>query len=394
MEDNIREFIELIQEINLSNSEFDIATKIHSYLAYKYDVIESNIYLINVSGQLQRNLDVLTSASIDKIKLRLEEEGIIDWVFIKNQITFIPNIYDESASSKSFIIIVPVIVNDNQIGVFIAICSKDKNYYTELQVLEINSIGTHGTIKLDNIKKVTEIDNMNKRLRYLNNEVIRSSEKSSIGDIASGIASEIQSPIKIIEANLELLDSGFQNRERRIQIIKEQFDKILKINEKLNSLTNTNDENEITEKINIHDLANEVIMLTESQLRKDGIIIENEIPNTDIFAIGIKNQLEHILLSLILHSKDMMQEGGKITLNIVNKSRKVTISIQDSGVGFTEDQIKFIFDPAFDLKSGSEKISGLHIQQQIAKKFKGSIELVSEIGKGTTYKVILPAAAK
>lgn len=392
---DFKDFLELIQILNKTNSEFGIASTLHHYLAYKLSILESNIYLINSSGLLQNFYENQTSSTIEKIKSRLEEEGIIDWCFLKEKITFIPNIYDESVAARTFIIIIPVIVDKVNVGVFISISEKDQSDYSVIEVEEMEALGIHATIRMDSIRKVTEIDNMNKRLRFLNNEIIRSTEKSSIGDIATGIASEIQSPIKIIEANINLLDSGFQNRERRLQIIKEQFAKIIKINDKLNSLTkDPEDDDEKIEKIFLNDLLNEIILLTESQLRKDGIIIEKETSNETFITVGIKNQIEHLLLSMILYSKDMVQDGGKINLSISKKNRKNLITISDNGIGFTDEQIKLIFDPAFELKSGADRISGLYIQQQIAKKFKGKIEIISELTKGTTYKLFLPVAAK
>lgn len=391
---NHNEFVEIISSINKLNSASDIVNKLHAYFAKKYGVIESNIYLSNVSGTLRKTAETGTSTILDNIVNRLEEEAIIDWCFSRDELTIIPNLYDESLSPKTNVMIIPAVLNNKSTGIFLAITEFGKEHYDDDALAEISCLASHGVIRLDSYRSYLEIDAMNNRLRFLNNEMIHSSEMASIGEIVTGIANEIESPIKIIEANIQLLDSGIQNKERRLQIIKEHFERIIKINNKLKSLAESSNDNEKTVKIDLVDMMNEAILLTESQLRKNGITIEKDFGDEKVFTVGSKNQLEHVMLILLLHSKDMMQDEGKIHISLHSSTSKHVISISDNGIGFAKEQLELLFDPAFVMKVGSQKIAGLYVQKQMTNKMKGDIEVVSELGKGSTYKLILPSTLK
>jgi signal transduction histidine kinase len=393
MSNKIENYIELINDLNSCEEFDDIIIKVDEYAKKKFSLLETGLFLFDPSDNIVKRR-TFTNSLIFNILERLEEEAIIEWCFSKNELTFIPDIYNDLPHSNTLILIVPVKFKNKKIGIFIAITEKQVQDFSNIDLKEIESICKHSILRIDSIKSNSEIDSLNNRLRFLNSEILRTSEMASIGEIVSGISSEIDSPLKIINANLSLLSSQPMDTEIRIEIINQHINKINRIVDKLKSMSNEAENNIKAEKIDLNVLVNEVIMISESQLKKEGITLEIEKIETAAYSICNKNQLEHILLSIILHAKDMIIDNGNINISIFYSQKRNIISITDNGIGFSEDQLNSIFDAAFEMKVGPNKISGLYFQSQLAEKMNGRLEIVSELGKGTTYKLLLPSALK
>jgi signal transduction histidine kinase len=103
---------------------------------------------------------------------------------------------------------------------------------------------------------------------------------------------------------------------------------------------------------------------------------------------------DEVLMNLVLNAKDAMPEGGTLTIktkiaSFLDKQFAV-LSVSDTGVGMDEETIKRIFEPFFTTKGAKGTGLGLSIVYKIIKDHSGFIEVQSEIGKGTTFKIYLP----
>jgi two-component system NtrC family sensor kinase len=108
------------------------------------------------------------------------------------------------------------------------------------------------------------------------------------------------------------------------------------------------------------------------------------------------NQLRQVLLNLVSNALDAMPEGGQVSLRTrlviaVQGTVSVQVQIADTGLGISPEDLRRIFDPFFTTKGlGQGTGLGLAICQRIVKAHKGSIEVQSEKGQGTTFLVTLP----
>lgn len=105
--------------------------------------------------------------------------------------------------------------------------------------------------------------------------------------------------------------------------------------------------------------------------------------------------LEQILMNLVLNARDAITDAGKVTIRTlpIDNNRKVLLEIIDSGGGIDEANKAKIFQPFFTTKSPDKGTGlGLASVQRIVTKMGGSITVESELGRGTTFRLVFPAA--
>ena len=103
-------------------------------------------------------------------------------------------------------------------------------------------------------------------------------------------------------------------------------------------------------------------------------------------------QLNQVFLNLLINSKQAIKEKGTIRITTFEKNKKVHIVFKDSGIGISKTNLRKVFDPGFTTKGrGVGAGLGLSICYQIIQDHRGEIKVESELGKGTTFTIALPA---
>jgi signal transduction histidine kinase len=103
------------------------------------------------------------------------------------------------------------------------------------------------------------------------------------------------------------------------------------------------------------------------------------------------DQLKQVLLNLIKNAKEAMPKGGTLVICTARVSGGVTISVSDTGMGISEKHLRSLFEPFFSTKKEGEGMGlGLAVSYSIIKGYGGSIDVESQIGEGTTFRVFLP----
>lgn len=375
-------------DIALSASDKEFADKTHKLFVQNASVIESNFYFYNKNSELKPISISETSAFLDNYINHLEEQGILDWIFEQNCLKVIPNL-DETAIKQNSIFIFPIARNEKRFGVFLAstILHNDAIEDELLSVFQ-NTLLIISTALL-NLILLKQIEDTSNKFNVLNHQLLNTSILMSVGEIAGVVAREMDSPINIIQANVDLITRSIGNIERRAEIIQTNIERIEYLNNFIKNLINTGETKEI---INLQELIKETISILQYQIENKDIKIIASFDNVNIFCECYRNQIQHVLLNILLNARDAMPNGGSITIGCFRQSdKKVSISIADTGEGISEEYFQNIFEPHFTNKSGSEKLAiNLYISKLIIDNHKGRISFASELGKGTTFKIVLP----
>lgn len=231
-------------------------------------------------------------------------------------------------------------------------------------------------------------------------EQLQQSEKlSSIGLLAAGVAHEVNTPLTGVSSYTQMLLQMIPQTDPKhkiLQKIQKQTERAANIvSNLLNFARSTkNGQTEFAE-VEINRILEDTLQLLEPQLRKSHIeVIRNykaDLPKI----LGNAGKLQQVFTNLVLNAIDAMPSGGTLTLKTDCNEEAVFIEIADTGVGIDEKNLGKIYDPFFTTKPiGSGTGLGLAVTYGIVQEHSGKIEVSSQVGKGTTFRLEFPLIAE
>lgn len=232
------------------------------------------------------------------------------------------------------------------------------------------------------------------------NQLEHASKLASVGELAGGIAHEINNPLAVVASEVglirDIMDPEFglefssKNIEPHLQNIYDAAFRCRDITRKLLSFVR-HDDIELKQH-NINDIINDLIegfferSLSVSNIKMN-LNLQEDLPG--IITDG--NQLRQVILNIINNAVDAITPPGEIEIITSCKEQLITIAVTDSGKGIKEEDIDKIFMPFFTTKEvGKGTGLGLSVSYGIIKNLDGNIEVESIYKKGTTFKVKLP----
>jgi signal transduction histidine kinase len=182
-----------------------------------------------------------------------------------------------------------------------------------------------------------------------------------------------------------------QDLPRRIEIIKEQIERISSITKRLVDFSRAVPEDFKSEPIAIISAIDEILSLTDFQLKDLGINLVREYKTGNISVIGNKIYLQQVFLNIILNAKDALPDGGTIKISTEIKDDFILIKFADNGVGISPQNLPKVFSPFFSTKESRKGMGlGLSNSRWIILKHKGDIQVESQLNEGSTFSIYLP----
>ncbi len=224
---------------------------------------------------------------------------------------------------------------------------------------------------------------------------------ASVGELASGIAHEINNPLAVITEESGLLmdytDPRFnqtldpEDLRRRLQTIQKSAFRCRDITRKLLRFVRRTDFD--LRAHDVHDLIDGVIVdLLGAEIRVSNVKAETKYDRSLPPLTTDGNQLQQVILNIVNNAVDALQgKPGVITISTAERRDKIEIAIRDTGCGMPREYLERLFMPFFTTKEvGKGTGLGLSVSYGIVKGLGGNIEVESEIGKGSTFRVLLP----
>jgi PAS domain S-box-containing protein len=139
----------------------------------------------------------------------------------------------------------------------------------------------------------------------------------------------------------------------------------------------------------LNDVAEKTLELLQPEIENRGITITTKLARGLTATPIDATQMQQVLVNLVKNAAQAMTTGGTLTLQTGENSDSVWVSVADTGGGIPQEQINRIFEPFYTTKKKGSGL-GLMIVQRIVRAHNGRIELESNVGKGTTFRVWLP----
>ncbi|MGW8195893.1 MAG: sensor histidine kinase, partial [Desulforhopalus sp.] len=237
-----------------------------------------------------------------------------------------------------------------------------------------------------------------KRQQFLA-EVENANKLASIGRLAAGVAHEINNPLSIINQKAGLVQDyieitgDFEHKESMRQAldgIQSSVERCKRITHRLLGFARHTDVR--TEELDINNLLQEVVAFLAQEATYNQIEIRYDLDQGIQRLYSDRSQLQQVFLNITNNAIDAIGNNGLIIISSEKIDEKsIRVCINDNGSGMPPEVARRIFDPFFTTKeTGKGTGLGLSITYGILKKLGGTISVQSEVGKGTTFEIVLP----
>ena len=254
---------------------------------------------------------------------------------------------------------------------------------------------------------VSRVARADKEKELMNDQIVETGKLASLGEMAAGIAHEINNPVAIMVEEAGWIEDLLEEEEfkkgenldefeRALKQIRTQGRRCKEITHKLLSFARKTDSR--IQDVSINELIEELVMLSEQRAKYSNVTIQADLqknlPNLRVS----QSELQQVLLNLMNNALDAMEKtGGNLRIttrmegNNIIVGDHILIEVADNGPGIPAANLAKIFDPFFTTKPvGKGTGLGLSICYGIIKKMGGDIEVRSVIDEGATFTVKVP----
>ncbi len=222
----------------------------------------------------------------------------------------------------------------------------------------------------------------------LKEKLSRAEHLSSLGEMVAGISHEIRNPLGIIMSSSELLKKKMADPSNPIpNVIIEESSRLNDIITDFLNFAKPRTPNLISCKI--EDIIEKNITFLESQIKKEGYIIDKHYDNNLPEITADSDMLYQAFLNILINAMHAMPQGGEINVQIRSSDNAVKIFFEDQGEGIPEDIVEKIWDPFFTTKSKGTGL-GLGIVKNIIESHGGSVRISNRSVSGARVTVKIP----
>lgn len=241
------------------------------------------------------------------------------------------------------------------------------------------------------MRDITERQRLTEERMDMEKQLFLADKLVSIGELSAGIAHEIGNPLAAIKTVIQSMDEVAPFIGEQKGYMERILTEINRLNHFIKTFSafahprvNTSGRCDVTQ------VLNDVIFLVKNEAIKHSIIIENAEDEGMPEAVIDQDQLKQVFINLLINAIQAMPDGGKIRIRTSRADGNgIKVSISDTGPGIPKEDAERVFDPFFTTKPNGTGL-GLSIVQRIIKEHNGDIRVRSEVGKGTTFDLILP----
>jgi two-component system, NtrC family, sensor kinase len=258
------------------------------------------------------------------------------------------------------------------------------------------ALARHAALAIENAQLFEREQRTIEELQQAQKQLLQSEKLATIGQMAAGIAHELNTPLTYIMGNLELLEA--QNLpdgpKEMLDSIERGAERIKGLAQSLLAFSRPSQEEMVT--LSPNELVERSLELCHYQILKGGVVLQKRLEANLPRVMGVQNQLEMALINLTVNAIHAMEgKGGRLTVSSAAKEGNVEISVADEGQGIPPQIQPTIFEPFVTTKpEGKGTGLGLSTVLMVVERHHGKIAFTTAPGAGTTFRITLPAAGR
>lgn len=276
---------------------------------------------------------------------------------------------------------------------FLTLLNREKVEYPQEEFQFYKRIGEHVRVSIENILLFKDVSEKVK----IEAQLIQSAKMAALGEMAAGIAHELNSPLTAILGNVQLLMREIKDG-RPGKMLTDIYQCGLRSKKIIQNLLAFSRQEEYQfENIHLCDVIEDILSLVGYQLSVSGISIKKETDQTIPHVRGSRHQIEQVLINLLLNAKDAVQGKSNpeviigTCLTCLEERKYVSVYVRDNGVGIEEEHVSQIFNPFFTTKEKMKGTGlGLSVSLGIAESHGGKLLVESKVNKYSQFSLLLP----
>jgi signal transduction histidine kinase len=256
------------------------------------------------------------------------------------------------------------------------------------------ALARHAALAIENAKLFEREKRTIRELRETQKQLLQSEKLATIGMMAAGIAHELNTPLTYILGNLELLFMQNPVPEQRelLDSISRGTQRLQGLAQSLLAFSRPTPEQRLL--VCVNEIVDRCLEMCRYQIAKKSINVEKRLANDLPKVHANPTQLETAIINLLINAIHAMNSYGRLTAETKPSDVGVTIAISDTGKGISPTIQDRIFEPFVTSKTEGEGTGlGLSTTLMVVEHHKGRIDFESQEGKGTTFRIWLPAAS-
>lgn len=347
----------------------------------KYEIRASNGFNGEIKSLLLHKNDFLFRWMEEKNEVVIREETEEEISYDSRM-----NLINEKMMELASEVSLPLIHDNRLVGVVNLGKKENSEVYSYREIEMLKALANQASVAIENARLYDMLRKSKIRMR-------RADKLASLGTLTAGLAHEIRNPLVSIKTFLQLLPERFDDSEFRSNFLNLTIEEVERICRLLSELLEFARPSEpILGETDINDVLEKVIMLAENEGLKKNLVIHKQYFNGLPNVMTDKEQMKQVFLNIILNAVQASYENGEIFIEtrlLDGEKKFVQIEIKDTGKGISEKDIENIFTPFFTTKDGGTGL-GLSISHQIVQEHKGTIDVRSKEGNGSSFVISLP----
>jgi two-component system NtrC family sensor kinase len=341
--------------------------------------------------------------------------GIAGWVAREGQPLLVPDVredprfYSGIDEATGFVtrsvLAVPLKVKGKVIGVIEAV-NKTEGDFGQTDVALLSSMAQSAAIAIENARLYKDLQDRMEELKRTQAQLIQSAKLAAIGELAAGVAHEINNPLTSIMGFTRLLMQETDDDDpmkEDLQIIDQEAARTRAVVRALLDFARQREPQ--LEPGDVNEMVRSTVTLVCHQAKRAGVTTKESYDETLPLVSLDADQIKQVFLNMITNAIQAMPDGGELKVATAYRPQGrspepaeridgadcVAVEFHDTGTGISAEDLPRIFDPFFTTKEAGQGTGlGLSISHSIVERHGGWIEVESEVGRGSTFTVMLP----
>jgi len=374
------------------------------------DLVRADTIAISQVGSSDRILKYLgvfgdKSEVIQSQEIPVEAGGIYNWLVNYGTPLLIPEAHSDFRLDGELmkfmgiksLMAVPLWSGNTMTGILTAINKKGGSSFDKYDLRLLTVYSSLAAAALQNASLYNDLNRNMNELKSAQEQLVHSTKMAAIGELSANIAHEINNPLtSVLGYTTHLLKTlDLPETPRRILGLMEQ--ETLRVRKIIRNLLDFARQRPTwMQPGDISQPLRETVALMQGTAGKASVVIHEDYPSAPVFVNMDHNEMKQVFINIFNNALQAMPLGGDLKIRLeTSRDHETVIEIADSGSGIAPEHLNKIFEPFFTTKdTGDGTGLGLSISYRIVRNHGGKIVVESTIGKGTVFRVVLPAYEK